>query len=93
MEARRARARVPTEWYTILTIAGKKPGYRARPGWCQEGDRHRHKQQTASSLPEMIMTHHFAQSPGLIESSQKSWELGIIIPVSRKEKLRLSSVT
>lgn len=35
MEAKRAR--VPTEWYTILTIAGKKPGYRARPGWCQDG--------------------------------------------------------
>lgn len=32
MEAREARARVPREWYTILTMAGKKARYRAKPG-------------------------------------------------------------
>ena len=37
MEAKRARARGPTEWYTILIIAGKKAGDRARPGWCHDG--------------------------------------------------------
>lgn len=39
----------------------------------------------------MIMIHHFVQSPSLTESSQKSWELDIIIPTSHKEKLKLSS--
>ena len=44
MEARRARTRVPTEWDTILTIAEKKAGYRARLGPVRRG--YRHKQQT-----------------------------------------------
>lgn len=35
MEAKMAR--VLTEGYTILTIAGKKDTYRTRPGWCQDG--------------------------------------------------------
>lgn len=29
--------KVPTEWYTILIIAGKEAEYRARPIWCQDG--------------------------------------------------------
>lgn len=35
MEAERPK--VPTEWYTILIIAGKEAEYRARPIWCQDG--------------------------------------------------------
>lgn len=81
MEARRARTRVPTVWDTILTIAEKKAGYRARPGPVRRGWIQAQTTNCASVLLEMIMSHRFVESPGLTESLQKSWKLDIIVPV------------
>lgn len=60
-------------------------------GWCQEwvatGAKHK-----LSSAVLKLMTQHFVHIPDLTESSQKSWELDVIIHVSHKEKLKLRSV-